>query len=91
MTILRQKYFHLTKCMEVSNTLLGVQTCIMLVCGHMATFSAGFSNWLGLLFSKRKTIAYFFAYINLIALSDLQCAKIHSEIISASGMLLAYS
>ena len=50
-----------------------------------------FSNWLGLLFSKRKTIAYFFAYINLIALSDLQCAKIHSEIISASGMLLAYS
>lgn len=43
MTILRQKYFHLTKCMEVSNTLLGVQTCIMLLCGHMATFSAGFS------------------------------------------------
>lgn len=93
MTILRQKYFHLTKCMEVSNTLLGVQTCIMLLCGHMAKYNAAFffSNWLGLLFSKRKTIAYFFAYINLIALSDLQCAKIHSEIISASGMLLAYS
>lgn len=43
MTILRQKYFHLTKCMEVSNTLLSAQTCIMLLCGHMATFSAGFS------------------------------------------------
>lgn len=79
---------------QLLNTLLGARTFIMLQCDHMATFRAVLlSNWVALPFGKKEKYALPFHLFkfNSILFTDLQNAKIYSEIISGSGIFFTCS